>query len=171
MTTTPTTPAKAREIAEILFSPNGEIAYALRSLAQQVEALTIRDLLADHRVATAIKLAHEDADEMTRQIEELTTERDALRAIIVDSVAALGTAASVSQTSSIEFLQDVPGEIRKTVDALKVDAKRYQWWFDVMMSPYGDEMTISAFGHLPDDQPTTRQQFDECIDAAMKAAP
>ena len=37
---TPTTPEQAREIASILFFPNGNNGYALRSLAEQVEALT-----------------------------------------------------------------------------------------------------------------------------------
>ena len=61
---------------------------------------------------------------LAQQVETLTKERDALRVIIVDSVAALGTSASVSQTSSIEFLKVVPGEIRNTVDALNLESKR-----------------------------------------------
>jgi predicted nucleic acid-binding Zn-ribbon protein len=78
--TTPTTPDQARKLADQLddrsLSGVSHPSILLRSLAQQVEALTIRDQLADHRVATAVKLAHEDVDGMTRQVEALTAERD-----------------------------------------------------------------------------------------------
>lgn len=79
--TAPTTPEQARELATLIEAgeASAESANAMRSLAQQVEALTIRDQLADHRVATAVKLAHEDADEMTLRVEALTAECDALR--------------------------------------------------------------------------------------------
>jgi hypothetical protein len=109
---------------------------------------------------------------LAKQVEALTAERDALRTILVDSVAALGTAATVSQTSSIEFLKDVPGEIRKTVGALKVDAERF-YHIGSQAMPVQQDSTKEPGSfwwrclvrRLP-SAPT----FTEAVDAAMKAA-
>jgi hypothetical protein len=110
-------------------------------------------------------------------IDDMKAERDALRAIIVECVAALGSAANVSQASSIEFLKDVPGEIRKTVDALKVDAERLD--FLVANSAYviSDVSCCDGFWlnyKRPDGsiwaQATEHRTPREAVDAAMKAA-
>ena len=109
---------------------------------------------------------------LAQQVEELTKERDALRVIIVDSVAALGTSASVSQTSRIEFLQSVPGEIRTTVDALKADAERYRHLRDAENE--GDysigEATDFCDGGWERVTWRYRADLDASIDSAMKAA-
>jgi hypothetical protein len=98
----------------------------------------------------------------------MTAERDALRTIIVNSVSALGTAANVSQSSSIEFLQDVPGEICMTVSSLKMDAVRLDW--------LGASKESHGFCHTGcGDYRYYALQMDgyktvrEVIDAAMKA--
>lgn len=173
--TTPTTPAQARELADdfenidhwhltgVKLQHGAEI---LRSLAQQVEKLTAEVLLKAEYCRTTSN-AHEAA----------CAERDALRAIIVDSVAALGAAASVSQTSSIEFLQDVPGEIRKTVGALKADGGRYQKIRAGTRVQRGSCFEQIWFV-LPEVKPipgvniqngNVAQHLDAAIDAAMKA--
>lgn len=62
--TTQTTPEQAREIAQHLFLPNGDNGYALRSLADQVEAMTAeRDayIVEAARVDTGWRKANEVA--------------------------------------------------------------------------------------------------------------
>ena len=103
---------------------------------------------------------------LAKQVEALKAERDALRAIIVESVDALGTAARVSQTSSIEFLQYVPGEIRNTVDALKADAVRVDW-LEQQRQGYGFD-GVHEGNRWVVDGPYRTVRIG--IDAAMKAA-
>lgn len=64
---------------------------------------------------------------------ELFDENTALRNILVNAVAALESGAGVSQNSSIEFLSDVPKEVRATVKTLR------------------DAVSDARHGHLSDD--------------------
>lgn len=194
--TTPTTPEQAYKLAREAWtwSDQHEQAAALESLAEQVEALTA-DLAAEKLFS---KQAMESVTEIAAQRDALDAEvllkaeycrttsnaheaacaeRDALRTIIVDSVDALGTAASVSQTSSIEFLQDVPGEIRKTVGALKADGGRYQKIRAETRVQRGSCFEQIWFV-LPEVKPipgvniqngNVAQHLDAAIDATMKA--
>jgi hypothetical protein len=177
--TTPTTPAHAMELAELIDAgeASAESANAMRSLAQQVEALTAENknlLAANHHLIDAEQQAMDE-------VRSLTVERDALRTIIVDSVAALGTAASVSQTSSIEFLQDVPSEIRKTVDVLNLESKRLEFMLsnDAFLSTTKADGGFVVYQLWIQDEDENYQILSGdgffgtprgAIDAAMKAA-
>lgn len=134
------------------------------ALAQQVEALTIRDQLADHRVATAVKLAHEDADEMTRQVEALTAERDKLaRDKASDSIAYKAIRYERDQwQASAQTAREEADRLSVERDALKVDAERYQLLAAYLVGP----------GTVFDDKIVACNTVDQVsvVVGAMKAA-
>lgn len=123
--TTQATPEQAREIAQHLFFPNGDNGYALRSLAEQVEALTAERDIAVRKLA-ALSNAHALEDlylvglVQEREITLLTKERDVLTIAnrdLQDWFDALKT--------DHDALKDAALLALVALDAVEIDEKHY----------------------------------------------